>query len=219
MIKPSSDYNENVFVNCPFDDIYQPLLEAIVFAIFDCGFRVRCALEEADASEIRIEKIYNIVTDCRYGVHDISRTELDEHTRLPRFNMPLELGIFLGAKKFGPWHQQKKRCLILDKEAHRYHAFVSDISGQDIEAHENDSRKVVEVVRNWLRNTSRRATIPGGLAIWEDYQLFRNDLPEMCAYLRLTSGSLIYNDYVTLVSSWLKERVEHDTLEPGGIES
>ena len=35
------------------------------------------ALEEDDGSQVRIEKIYNIVTDCRYGIHDISRTGLD----------------------------------------------------------------------------------------------------------------------------------------------
>ena len=73
----------------------------MVFTVHDCGFIARCALEEEDASQVRIDKIYNIIAECRYGIHDISRTELDENSGLPRFNMPLELGIFLGAKKFG----------------------------------------------------------------------------------------------------------------------
>lgn len=204
----SPDYNENVFINCPFDSDYKPLLHTIVFTVFDCGFRTRCALEEEDASEIRVEKIYALVVDCRYGVHDISRTELDKETKLPRFNMPFELGVFLAARKFGAWHQRKKKCLILDREKYRYHKFISDISGQDVEAHEHDSRKIVEVVRNWLRNASRRITIPGGSAIWEDYQIFRSDLPEMCNDLRLDADSLIYNDYVMLVTAWLKAREE-----------
>lgn len=96
----SPNYNNNVFINCPFDSAYKPLFDAIVFAVYDCGFITRCALEEDDASEVRIDQIYNIIADCRYGIHDISRTELDEDSGLPRFNMPLELGIFLGAKKF-----------------------------------------------------------------------------------------------------------------------
>ena len=86
-----------------------PCLNAIVFAVHDCGFMARCALEEEDTSQVRIDKIYAIIADCRYGIHDISRTELDEVSGLPRFNMPLELGIFLGAKKFGVKEQKKKK--------------------------------------------------------------------------------------------------------------
>ena len=108
----STHYNDNVFINCPFDLVYKPLRDAMVFAIYDCGFIARCALEEDDSSEVRIDTIYNIIANCRYGIHDISRTE-DKSSKLPRFNMPLELGIFLGAKKFGIEEQKRKKCLIL----------------------------------------------------------------------------------------------------------
>lgn len=52
-----SDYHDSVFINCPFDSDYKPLLDAIVFAVFDCGFIARCALEEEDASLIRKKSI------------------------------------------------------------------------------------------------------------------------------------------------------------------
>ncbi len=65
----------SVFINCPFDAQYRPLFEAIVFAVFACGFRPRCALEIDDASQVRIDKIFKIIAECKYGVHDISRTE------------------------------------------------------------------------------------------------------------------------------------------------
>jgi len=213
-MKLSDDYNENVFINCPLDSDYKPLFKAILFTVFDCGFIARCALEEGDASQIRLEKIYALITDCRYGIHDISRTELDCDTNLPRFNMPFELGLFLSAKKFGAIHQRKKQCLITDKEKYRYREFISDISGQDVETHDYDARKIVEVVRNWLRIASRRTTIPGASAIWDDYQIFRNDLPEMCSELRLDVDSLIYNDYVQLVTAWLKAREEKLLYSP-----
>ena len=48
--------------------------------------------------------------------------------------MPLELGIFLGAKRFGRAEQKGKVCLILDTERYRYQQFMSDIAGQDISA-------------------------------------------------------------------------------------
>ena len=45
MSKIPKDYEKNVFINCPFDDSYNPLFEAIVFAVHDIGFRPRCARE------------------------------------------------------------------------------------------------------------------------------------------------------------------------------
>jgi len=200
----SRDYNENVFINCPFDTEYKPLFNAIVFAVFDCGFIVRCALEEEDASQIRLEKIYGIIADCRYAIHDISRTELDTKSGLPRFNVPLELGLFLSAKKFGSGAQRKKKCLILDREPQRYQRFISDISGQDVQAHNNDPEAVISIVRNWLRTASGRVTIPGGTTICEHHQMFMSDLPAMCRQLHLNPSELIFNDYAWLVSEWLK---------------
>ena len=89
------------------------------------------------------------------------RTE-DKNSGLPRFNMPLELGIFLGAKKFGIEEQKRKKCLILDTKPYRYQQFISDIAGQDIQAHNDAPELTVKVVRDWLRNASRRETIPSG---------------------------------------------------------
>ena len=200
----SSHYNDNVFINCPFDSVYKPLFDAVVFAVLDCGFIPRCALEEDDASQVRIDKIYNIISDCRYGIHDISRIELDEPSGFPRFNMPLELGVFLGAKKFGSEVQKGKKCLILDKEPYRYQQFISDIAGQDIQAHNNTLEEIVKVVRNWLRTASRHRTIPSGDIIWERYQNFMQDLPKTAETHRLTVEEMIFNDYTLVIEEWLK---------------
>lgn len=200
----SRDYSQNVFINCPFDDEYKPLFEAIVFTVFDCGFIARCALEEQDASQIRLEKLYVSIGDCRYAIHDISRTELDAISGLPRFNIPLELGLFLSAKRFGSKEQQRKQCLILDRESYRYQRFISDISGQDIEAHANNTHTVITLIRNWLRAASRRVTLPGGSIIFDHYQMFRRDLPQMCRDSRLKPHELTFNDYALLITEWLK---------------
>jgi hypothetical protein len=101
-------------------------------------------------TEIRIENIYHLIAQCNQGIHDISRTEVkDQPYQLPRFNMPLELGIFLGAKRFGERSSQK-RCLIMDRAPYRYKRFISDIGGQDIKAHDRSPTKAIRHVRNWL---------------------------------------------------------------------
>ncbi len=198
----SIHYNDNVFINCPFDLAYKPLFDAMVFTVHDCGFIARCALEEEDASQVRIDKIYTIIANCRYGIHDISRTELDEVSELPRFNMPLELGIFLGAKKFGIGKHKKKKCLVLDKIPYRYQQFISDIAGQDIHVHHNDIEAIIRVIRNWLRTASDRQTIPGGNIIWERYQTFLRDLPQTAEECQLDAEDLIFNDYLLVIAAW-----------------
>ena len=205
----SDHYNDNVFLNCPFDPAYKRLFDAMVFAVHDCGFVARCALEEEDASQVRIDKIYNIIADCRYGIHDISRTELDETSGLPRFNMPLELGVFLGAKKFGINEQERKNCLILDKEQYRYQQFISDIAGQDIQAHNNNPEEAVKAVRNWLRTASKRRTIPSGSIIGERYQEFMEDLPQLAQAFQLEVEELIFNDYTSILTEWLKTQANY----------
>lgn len=87
-------YEDNVFINCPFDSEYRAIFYALVFAVHDCGYIARCALEIDDSGIVRIQKIEQIIADCRFGIHDICRVEADPQTQLPGFNMPLELGLF-----------------------------------------------------------------------------------------------------------------------------
>jgi len=94
---PTPIRRNHVFINCPFDKAYKPIFDAIVFAIRDLGFVARSALDIDDGAEVRLAKIERIVEECRYGIHDISNVALDANTGLPRFNMPLELGLFSDA--------------------------------------------------------------------------------------------------------------------------
>jgi hypothetical protein len=84
----------DVFINCPFSADYLEHFRATVFTVVRSGFKPRCALETDDGAQNRFDKICEIIADCRLGLHDISKTEPDRKSKLPRFNMPLELGIF-----------------------------------------------------------------------------------------------------------------------------
>lgn len=57
-----------------------------------CGYRVRCALEEDDSGNIRLDKLVALIRESPRSIHDLSRIELGEND-LPRFNMPFELGM------------------------------------------------------------------------------------------------------------------------------
>lgn len=193
-----------VFINCPFDADYAPLFRAIVFAVLKCGYQPRCALEIVDSGGTRIAKIEAIIEQCPLGVHDISRTELDITNRLPRFNMPLELGLFLGAKRFGDSTQKRKRCLVLDSEQYRYQKFMSDIAGQDIEGHNGDVETLISKVRLFLNNSKRGAPLPSGPVIFEAYGRFQTELPDICGRLEIQPEKLEFKDLVWVVGEWIK---------------
>lgn len=171
-----ADSARDVFINCPFDEDYQPTFRALVFTVVAAGFRPRCALEVADGSETRIDKLYRIIEQSRWGIHDLSRTELDATNNLPRFNMPLELGIFLGAKRFGGDGHSRKRALILDCQRYRFQMFISDLAGMDITSHDGDARCAVERTREWLVTNTRRKTIPMTAPLLASYDRFVSTL-------------------------------------------
>jgi hypothetical protein len=207
---PGAARKDSVFINCPFDRTYQPLFEVIVFTVIACGFVPRCALEEADAGDVRIEKLLRLIRGCRFAIHDLSAVELNANG-LPRFNMPFELGLDLGCKRFGSKIDGRKQLLIMDREQYRYQQFLSDIAGQDIRAHHHDIDEVANVVRSWLRTTSKRTSIPGDGFIRDQFAAFASALPELCDEGRLNRGELQYVDYADLVNSWLRNSIEEQS--------
>lgn len=196
--------SSHVFINCPFDPGYQPILNAILFAVFDLGFVARCALEEEDTGEFRLSKIERIIEECRYGIHDLSAVALDQATGLPRFNMPLELGLFFGCKRFGPSNQGKKRTLVLDSDPYRYRQFISDISGQDIRAHGGSPERAIRAVRDWLQAASKHKSLAGAGEIIQRYRRFQNELLAICAEEGLEADGLTFIDLSSVITDWLR---------------
>lgn len=198
----ASDYARNVFINCPFDGDYEPIFKAIVFTLQDLGFRPRTALERSDSGELRLAKIRELISTSQYSIHDLSRTSLDSVTALPRFNMPLELGIDLGCRWFAA-DRADKRMLILDSERYRYQTYISDISGQDIQAHGNQPASAIFEVRRWLRSASG-ISLRAGSAIHDRYQQFIGDIPTVCEELELDAEDLTFSDLSFVIAAWLR---------------
>jgi hypothetical protein len=207
LAKPSfPDYNNSVFINCPFDTAYSPILKALIFTIYRCGFSPVTALIEDNALENRLSKIENLIERCRYGIHDISRIEAG-NTGLPRFNMPFELGIFFGAKRFGNKIQKEKNALIFDLERYRYQQFISDLNGVDIKAHDNNPSVAIRKVTDWLSTCSKRATIPGHKIIASEYAAFEKRLPVITDTLGLDINDIPFNNFCLISEEAIKEQL------------
>ena len=139
-------YEDSVFINVPFDRKYARLGDAIIFAVYDCGFVCRSALEIDDSGQARVDKILDIIQQSKFGIHDISRAGIDRNTRLARFNMPLELGFFLGAKRYGNERDREKRCLILDRSPYRYAVSVRTFRDRTFESTTDQPRDAILAV-------------------------------------------------------------------------
>ncbi|MFN0036150.1 MAG: hypothetical protein ACKVUS_13895 [Saprospiraceae bacterium] len=196
------NYEKNVFINCPFDEEYQPLFEAILFAVHRCGFVLRCAKEFGDSNQIRIDKIVQLIGESKYAIHDLSRVTLKSTTDLPRFNMPLELGIFIGCSKFGSRQHKQKVYLILESEEYRFKKFISDLSGQDIQSHKDNPEAAIKVVRDWLSNKSE-AKIPSASKVWSEFQEFTLQLPAVCEEIELIPKELTFEELSSITTTWM----------------
>jgi hypothetical protein len=174
-----------VFINCPFDDDYRSCLEATLFTVTISGYRPRCALEENDAGDIRFDKLRKLIAESDYTIHDLSRTESSEEG-LPRFNMPFELGLMMGAKHFGGPKQRAKRACIMIAENYVLPKYLSDLAGNDPAAHASDPRAVVRIVRDHLHNDPDGHRLPGAAHMIDLLDNFHRDLKGLAKAARLT---------------------------------
>ena len=204
------DYDRSVFINCPFDSGYQPLLHCIVFTVAASGLHPRCALELSTSSEPRISRIAALIRGCRFGIHDLSRNGVDPSTNLARFNMPLELGMFLGAVSFGDAAQRAKVCLVVDRAKYEYEIFASDLAGQDIAAHGDSPQQACASVRDWLAS-HLETPLPSSSSLWDKWLTFNSELDALCASAEQKRAELTYADFRRHVSHFLSSGP--DTLE------
>jgi hypothetical protein len=173
-----------VFLNCPFDEAYKPLFAATVFTTVACGFRPRAALEDDGRGLMRFERLTELVKACDFGIHDLSRTE-SSADGLPRFNMPFELGLFLGARTYGGSRQKRKNTLVLVKERHILGKYLSDLAGVDPVPHGGTVEGMVDSVRGFFqRALAARASqpakrLPGAAAIRTSFAAFQHALPKI----------------------------------------
>lgn len=158
-------FQSSVFINCPFDEDYAPILQAIAFCVTYLGFTPRLAPQNADNAANRLGRIEEIIRTSKYGIHDLSRCRAGGAGEFARMNMPFELGIDYACKRFGTGQLTDKCVLVLEERRYDYQKALSDIAGWDIEAHAGNYQHALKKVRGWL---IRQAAAPNhGAALIE----------------------------------------------------
>ena len=148
------------------------------------GLRPRIATERSNVGEGRVEKILELVASSKYSIHDLSRCQARKEGEYYRLNMPFELGLDFGCRRFGGGQLARKVILVLEEERFRYQAAISDLAGSDIEAHHGDHTIAVRKVRNWLAGIGGFERIGGArvLADYEDFQRWYLDRQRVAGF-------------------------------------
>ncbi len=166
------DFSTSAFVNCPFDEDYEPILQAILFCLVRFGLSPRIATERIDSGEARLAKIEELIEASKYSIHDLSRCQSNAVGELYRLNMPFELGIDYGCRKYRGEPFKEKRILILEEQQFRYQAAISDLAGRDIQRHDGEYVTAIRAVRKWLVSSGEFEEVPASRVVseYEDFQ-------------------------------------------------
>ena len=144
------------------------------------------------------------MTNSFYSIHDISRIETQKGG-YPRFNMPFECGIDFGIKITNS-NLSKKEILILEKEKYRYKEYLSDISGNDIEAHKNSPEIIMKSIRDWFRKKNKN--VPSHIKILDAYLKFKTNYDEILISNELDPediNSIPFTEIIDIMKEWIEE--------------
>ena len=172
-------FEKNVFINCPFEPAYiNDILKPMLYVLIKNGFIPRLSLEVSDSGEIRLEKITEILKNCKYGIHDLSIVKSKKANEFARMNMPFELGIDYGLRKSGIAQLSNKQFLILEGTKYDYMKAISDINGFDIKVHDNNTEKLFNCLYSWSSETLKINKQDPPLKMFYDFVDFNTSLFE-----------------------------------------
>ena len=169
----------DVFINLPFDSDYEPLFLALIAGLVSLGLNPRSVVQ-IGASKDRLRRLVGIVQECPFSIHDLSRVQRSGKGlfRVPRFNMPFELGLAAAVSltTTGPTRQWR----VIEAVRHRVGHSCSDVDGYNAEIHDGTIRGMCEALGNIFPDPPHAplTDIEDLLWVYRRLKRFRNSLPE-----------------------------------------
>jgi hypothetical protein len=158
---------ESVFLNIPYDPAFEDLYLAYIVGLTQLGLEIHAAL--AVPNQGRLDTIIALIERSDFSIHDLSRIELTRG--IPRFNMPLELGLALYRSRTT---KGKHRVYVFERKSYRMQRSTSDVNGIDPQIHHGRSKDLMIGLRNLFRQAGNVTTVPEML---ESYRAVKKRLP------------------------------------------
>lgn len=131
---------KSVFLNVPYDRRFEKAYLAFIAGLCGFGLVPRATLQ-LPGPQRRLDRIVELIQECRYSVHDLSRVQASGPSpRTPRFNMPFELGL---AIMWSLVHPKKHEWVVFEEQPHRLQRSLSDLNGTDPYVHHGDPDRVL----------------------------------------------------------------------------
>jgi hypothetical protein len=155
----------SVFLNIPYDQQFHRLCLAYICAIASFGLVPRATLEIPGTR--RLDRIIELIESCPFSVHDLSRVQRNLPLRLPRFNMPFELGLAVAWQKL---RAKGHVWYVFETERYRADKSLSDIAGTDVYVHGGIVKGVLREVANAFVRERRKATFAQMMQVYQGTQ-------------------------------------------------
>jgi len=161
---------------------------------------------EIPFSRRRLDRILDLIRECQYSIHDLSRVQLDNTApRTPRFNMPFELGLAVGLpEKIG---EHRHNWIVCEAVPYRLQKSLSDLSGTDVYIHDGTIRGVFREMCNAFVRSSRQPTAPQMATI---YRIPRKSLKSVLrrAGTRTPFNARVFKELCVLASAAASQLVD-----------
>jgi hypothetical protein len=160
-VPPPPDPNA-VFLNIPYDQEFSSLYVAYIVGLYQLDLVPHLA-SEIPGGDRRLNKIIELIQSCRYSIHDLSRVELSvTPTAVPRFNMPLELGMTIA---WANVHPSRHDWFVWESEPYRLQRSASDLNGTDPYIHNGTPEGVLRELCNAFQS-DHSPTVPEMLNVY-----------------------------------------------------
>lgn len=192
-----------IFINCPFDEEYLPLLRALLFVSKFFGLEVKIASTELDSKSNRLARIISLMKESKYSVHDLSKMKSVKEGEYYRMNMPFELGLDYGLGG------DEKEFLIFENEPYKLKLALSDINGWDVRPHLNNPETLVRELRKWIVvkcGISRKFRSFSYSDVWYKYNDFYGSFSDYMTIHHLKDEEISIAEYLEYIDSYLKDR-------------
>jgi hypothetical protein len=190
---------QSVFLNIPYDSQFENLYLAYIVGLTQLGFKIKATL--AVPNQGRLGRIIGLIEESDFSIHDLSRIETT--LGIPRFNMPLELGLAL-------YHSHatkgRHRVFVFEKTRYRMQRSTSDINGIDPLIHNGSPKGVMVGLRNIFHQPNKTTTVPEMLS---SYRAVKRRLPELrrIAGSRSLFEAAVFSDLTVVAALVARERI------------
>jgi hypothetical protein len=173
--KSLASHSDYVFLNLPFEKIFEPVFVAYVVGLVTLGLVPRSVIELDEDGEGRMGRLFQLLKGCSASVHDLSYRGSER-----RYNMPFELGVAYALARYGGG----RKIFVFEAARRDLLRSLTDLRHFDPKCHGMKGEQALEAVYECFFSPKRHHAEETGR------EVYRFIIKEMLPKLRGTKPTL-----------------------------